>query len=160
MLTRLCCLTPFFHAVFGESVASLASMWQKGLVQNKTWKVILTLSLDGNHLNAIYYWPPLEFKCGVCYQTQAVKGGARVLWCIPGLHIGQAFFSLIIGSCMGKGCLNVYDHSEEQTVASQWSWPSKYRAGVRVCLGLVLMFVQVSVADVMVWYSRKEIYWE
>ena len=36
--------------------------------------------------------------------------------------------------------------------------PSKYRAGVSVCIGLVLMFVQVSVADVAVWYSRKEIY--
>lgn len=111
----------FFHGVFAGTVAALASMWQ-----NETWKVILTLSSDANHLNVIHYWPLLEFKCSVCFQTQAVKGGARVLWCIPGLHIGQAFSSLIIRPCIG--CRRrLYEHSEEQAVASQWSWPAENR---------------------------------
>lgn len=38
-----------------------------------------TLSSDGHHLYAIRYWSLLEFKYSACYQTQAVKGGARVL---------------------------------------------------------------------------------
>lgn len=74
----------------------------------RPWKVILILSSDGNRLNAIHYWALLKLKCSVCYQTQTSKGGARLLWCIPGLHIGRAFSSLIIKACIGES----FKHSQ------------------------------------------------
>lgn len=120
-------------------MATLPSIWQKRLVRNKTWKVIPTVSSDCNHLNAIHHWILLKLKCNVCYQTQAVKGGARVLWCIKGLHIGRAF-SCLIRSCVRKDWLNICG-----STARRKSWPCSrvlnldcwclYRLSTAVCAG-------------------------